>query len=67
MARRGTKDGKRAILENLRVQLIPVHKENFNAKEQRNVVAHLLSVMVLNSRKRGRPRKSEEGEFGNAV
>jgi len=67
MARRGTRNGKKAILESLRVQLIPVRKENLDVEEQRDVVRHLLSAMVLNSRKRGRPKKSEEGELKYAL
>lgn len=58
MARRGTRDGKKAILESLRVHLISVIRENFDAAKQRETVRHLLSEMVLNSRKRGRPKKN---------
>lgn len=57
MARRGTREGKKAVLENLRVELISVSRENFDAAKQRDVVRHLLSEMVLNARKRGRPKK----------
>ncbi len=67
MARRESRSGKRAAIANLRVQLIPVRKENFDVTTHRQVIGHLLSMMVLNLHKRGRPKKNEEGELSYAI
>lgn len=67
MARRRSKSGKQAALDELRVQLIPVRKDSFDAVSHRQVVQHLISSMVLALHKRGRPKKTEEGELAHAI
>jgi len=67
MSRRRSKSGKQAVLDNLRVQLIPVRKDSLDVVSHRQVVQHLISSMVLALHKRGRPKKNEEGELAHAV
>ena len=64
MARRSSSRGKMAALASLRVLLIPVQKDSFDGDSHRKVVQHLISLMVLNLHKRGRPKKNAEGEIG---
>lgn len=67
MVRRRSRSGRLAAIENLRVQLIPAHKEKFDIEAHRKVVQQLISMMVLNLKKRGRPRKEEEGVLNHAI
>lgn len=67
MTRRKPRGSGTAAIENLRVQLIPVQKENADLESRRKMVGELIGMMVLNLRKRGRPKKTEEGGFGHAI
>lgn len=66
MPRKTGRGGKKAILDQLRVQLIPVSDRSPNARNHRLVVQHLLGLMVADLHRRGRPKK-EEGEISYAA
>ena len=67
MTRKRSKGGRMAAIENLRVQLKAVQKEQFDKEAHRQVVRELISMMVLNLHKRGRPKKKSEGGFSHAI
>lgn len=67
MTRRKPRGSGTAAIENLRVQLIPVQKEKADLDSHRKMVGELIGIMVLNLRKRGRPKKTEEGGLSHAI
>lgn len=67
MARRSSLNSKKAVLKDLRIQLISVPTDISEGKFHREVVQKLIGLMVANVHKRGRPKKDQEGELANAV
>lgn len=66
MARTTRNGGKQAILDGLRVQLIPAEDTSGKAREYKLAAQHLISLMVANLHRRGRPKK-EDGEKSYAL
>lgn len=60
MTHKKNQNGKAAVLDNLRVQLLPTEKSSFDFQYQKQAVQNLISLMVSNSRKKGRPKKNED-------
>lgn len=67
MARKKIKSGVESVLDQLRIQLIPVQNKNYDSTSQKQVVQQLISLMVFNLHKKGRPRKDDEGELAYAL
>jgi len=67
MKQRLTKLSRKAQFESLRVQLSPVQVHTDEIKSIREVIQHLISSMVLSSKKRGRPRNDDRSEVKNAA
>lgn len=63
MARTRKISAKRAALDQLRVNLFVGEGKGPNGPDLKESLRQLISVMVLGLHKRGRPRKSEEGEL----
>ena len=66
MARKTRNGGKKAILDGLRVQLIPVEDTSGKGRNYKLAVHHLISLMVADLHRRGRPKK-ENGDESYAV
>lgn len=58
MAHKKNQNGKSAVLDCLRVQLIPTTNNSFDFQYQKQSVQNLISLMVSNSHKKGRPKKN---------
>jgi hypothetical protein len=67
MARRKGQAGKRPRLDQMRVRLIPVVSEKKSAEARKANIQHLISLMMLDLSKRGRPRKHDPEETPHAA
>ena len=67
MARKTGRAGKRPRLDLMRVRLIPVVSEKKSAEARKTNIQYLLSMMMLNLHKRGRPRKHDDEEMSHAA
>lgn len=67
MARKTRNGGKKATLDGLRVQLIPVEDTSAKARDYRLAVQHLIGLMVADLHRRGRPKKDDGKEEAYAV
>lgn len=67
MARKNCESGKAAILNNLRVQLNPVVDKTHKSSTRKKSVQQLIGMMIADLHRRGRPRKTDEGDILNAA
>lgn len=67
MSRKAAKGAKMALLNQLRVQLIPNPDHTSEGRNYRIVVQHLLGLMVADLHRRGRPKKNSDEENFYAV
>lgn len=66
MAKKIALGGKRPAQAQLQIQLIPTNESTSEFQSRKEEVQVLLTNMFLQVRKRGRPKKNEEGESNAA-
>jgi hypothetical protein len=67
MKRGLTKLSRKAQFESLRVHLSPVQSQSDESQSRREIIQHLISSMVLASKKRGRPKIESKTEVKRAA
>ena len=67
MTQKSQKTGDAKPLDSLTVQLNPVKDQTSRSFERKKSVQHIISMMVADLHRRGRPCKNEEGELSHAA